>query len=134
MKATNGGKPVLRLRYIHRGDFRKSEWTLTQEALQVIKGLKLGPEDCIMLLSGTGKMIKFVFGLIQHDGVMDSGGHTRTAKMLPSRTYRMVEGGTFHPLMIANYADELGLTLEGLKKLDKYLEEERQDYASKPRS
>ncbi len=125
---TNGesnGLPEYNLRYIYRADFRKSEATLLEEAKLIVDNLRLQKGDCLMLLSGTEKVIKFVFGYLEDRAEMavDRVGKPlkNPPKILHSKTYRITGGGTFHPLMLANYAEEMGINLKGLKKLQTYL-------------
>lgn len=127
----NGHLPQrLRLKFIYRADFRKSEATLLEEAIKEIKHLELGPHDCILLLSGNGKIMKFVFGFLEHEAVSKAGiAMNKITKVLPSRTYRICDHGTWNPHMLANYAAEIGIELTHLKKLQAHLKAEEAEMA-----
>lgn len=118
------GQPM-RLRYITRADFRKSAETMINEALKEVKTLDLGPNDCILMISGTGRILRFVFGFLTHGQVSSAGKVLgRDVRVLPSRDYRICDGGTWNPHMLANYAQEIGLELAHLKKFEAHLRAE----------
>jgi hypothetical protein len=102
----------MRLRYIYRGDFRKSEHTLFNLVSAEVKDLKLNEGDCVLLLSHSGKLLKFVYGMKE----LQNG--EKTVKILPSQTYRITSGGTWNPLMLKNYASAVGIELQGLKRFE----------------
>jgi hypothetical protein len=125
----------MRLRYIYRGDFRKSEVTLYDEAMKEAKDLNLGSEDCILLLSGNGKQMKFVYGF---DDVSVIGGRTgaatgRQTKVYASEVVRIHGPGGWSPKMLVNYAEQAGLELSGLKRFETYYKHliEEEDKAKK---
>lgn len=123
---TNGEHGPMRLRRVFTADFRKTEATLLAEAQAEVENLRLGRDDCILFISHNGKIMRFVFGFLEHDMVNASGKVVagKQTKVLPSKTYRITEGGTFNPHMLANYAQELGLELAHLKKFDAHLKRE----------
>lgn len=131
--ATNGqGLLRVRLRYIMRGDFRKSEETLNNEAMKEIRDLKLGKNDAICMLSSSGKVMRFVFGFLEDD-MIDARGNIvqdKRTKILPSRQYRITQHGTFNPLMLANYAEAMGLELTEIKRFESYVKEEVRNAAN----
>lgn len=125
-KPDTTGLQEMRLRLVKTADFRKSEETLLEECKQEAEVMSLGARDVVLLVSGTGKMIKFVFGFLEHE-MINAGGREvsgRKTKVLPSRTYRITDGGTWNPYMIRNYAEELGLSLPQLKKFESHLRAE----------
>lgn len=125
MENTNGLLRV-RLRYIVRADFRKNEATLMEEVAKEIKQLRLTKHDAVCMISGGGKILRFVFGFLEHD-MVDARGNTVAGKLqriLPSRTYRITAHGTFNPLMLANYAEAMGIELADIKKFESYVKEE----------
>jgi hypothetical protein len=110
----------MRLRYIHHGDFRKNTVTLYNEVQKRAPGLKLGSEDCVLVVSGTGKILRFVYGF---DDLEVIGGRTKLAtgnmtRVLQSEEYRIDGAGTWNPLMLRNYAEALGIQLAGLKRFE----------------
>lgn len=119
----NGTLPTYRLRYIYRADFRKTEATLLEEAKLIVDNLKLREDECLLLISGTEKCIKFVFGYMDDIAGIDRTGKPLKAAMgiVSSKTLRITGGGTFHPLMLQNYAERLGISLKDIKKLQSYL-------------
>lgn len=118
------GQP-LRLKLIRRADFRKSANTMIEEALKEAENLKLGPSDCVLMISGTGKVLRFVFGFLQHEQVSRAGKALgRAVRVLPSRDYRICDGGTWNPYMLKDYAAEIGLDLQHLKKFEAHLRSE----------
>lgn len=125
----NGNLLRVRLRHIVRTDFRKSEETMLNEVIKEVKNLKLGQNDCVAMLSGNGKLLRFVFGFLEHE-MVDARGNTVAAKLqriLPSRTYRITQHGFFNPLMLANYAEALGIELADIKRFESYVKQEIRD-------
>ncbi len=119
----NGQAPKkLKLKYIGRADFRKTEATAMEEVIAEL-GQGLKAHECVILISNNGKIMRFVFGTVEHDQT-DARGKMlaeRITKILPSRTYRITQGGTFNPYMLQNYANDLGIELEHLKRLEAHL-------------
>lgn len=114
----------MRLRYVYRGDFRKSEVTLYNEAIKEA-GTDLAAGDCILLVSGNGKQLRFVHGFRDMDVV---GGRTkektgRMTKVMTSAVHRIDGPGAWNPLMLSNYASKAGIELEGLRKFESYYRE-----------
>jgi hypothetical protein len=110
----------MKLRLVYRGDFRKNEMTLFAEAMKANKELQLGPEDCVLLVSASEKMLKFVFRPHQI-GYVDRGGKNGTeTTILESETFRITGGGRWNPLMLGNYAAQLDIEIEGIKKFESY--------------
>lgn len=125
---TNGnGHQQVRLRFIYRCDFRKSEATHFEEVKRHAKELDLKKDDCILMLSSNGKVLRFVFAPDEMVRV-DSRGNTmdEQVRILPSRSYRILGGGTFSGYTLANYAEKVGLSLKGLKKLEEHISHERE--------
>jgi hypothetical protein len=127
-ETTNGvsssGPRKLRLKYVGTADFRKTEATLIDEVKKEIGG-ELGKNECIILVSGGKKILKFIFAILEHEMVNSAGtAVNRITKVLPSRTYRITDGGTFHPYMLQNYANDIGIELAHLKRLEAHLRSE----------
>lgn len=118
----NPGQPQpMRLRLVVEADFRKNEATLLDELLVKTKDLELRKHDCVLLLSISGKMMKFVFGFQEFDLVGANGvSRQRLTRVLRSMTYRICSGGTWNPYMLKNYAAELGIDLAHIKRFEQY--------------
>ena len=117
-----------RLKYIHHGDFRSSEVGLQEAAVAAGKkfGINLADRfsnECILAVSSNGKIIYFILGVVEHKTI-DFKGHTngRSSRVLVSLKYRILDHGTFNEYMIADYAEDLGIKLEGLQKLREHLQ------------
>lgn len=113
------GFRVMRLRLVVVADFRMSEWT-NYEAV-----VKERPEfatlrhgDVVLLRSGNGKQLVFVHGFTAA-GETPQGLKRRA---LYSERLRL-DNGHWSELMIADYAREVGIKLEGLKTLREHFAE-----------
>jgi hypothetical protein len=93
-------------------DFRKSEHT-NFLAVQKGRDINLGAGEAVLLVSRTGKQLVFVYSarILNRDGKV-------TTTILPSLRYRIVGPGTWNPLMLQNYAEEVGLHLKGVKRYE----------------
>ena len=100
----------LRLRVITSGNFRKNEATLYTEFEKEHGPLALKGDDCILFVSKTGKILRFVFAPVMG----------KKTSVLSSQTLRITVGGTWNPLMLKNYAAQLGIELAGLKCFEDY--------------
>jgi len=101
----------MRLRYIERADFRKSEQTNFVE-VQRRQKLELGAKDVVMLISTKGNQLVFVHGFDQYQN-----GVTR--QILRSERLRLTSG-TWNPLMLANYAESVGIKIDGIKRFEEH--------------
>lgn len=109
----------LKLKRVSLGDFRRSEATL-YEALPVAER-KLRGEEAILFVSGVGNQMAFVWAPVKAIG--QTGRETviiRSAKL-------RLTSGTWSPLMLENYANALGLELDGFKRLEKQFAHLRDD-------
>lgn len=126
MSGTNGnGKTVLRLKWVGTLDFRFSDSSQLDEVIKHV-GTKLGRNECAIIISKQGKVLRFIFGAIEHDMMTVSGRLVadRKTRVVASRTYRIVEGGVFNPYMLQNYANDLGFELAHLRRLEAHLKAE----------
>lgn len=122
---SNGnGHKQLRLKWVGYADFRHNDsWQLDETIKQL--GQALGKNECAILISKLGKILRFIFPAIEHDmitvgGRMVEGQKTR---VVASKTYRITSGGVFNPYMLQNYANDLGIELAHLKRLEAHLQE-----------
>ena len=98
----------MRLRFVKRCSFRKSELTNFQE-MAVTERSQLKTGDCVMLLSLSENQLVFVYGFT------DFGRGT----VLRSERLRL-SAGTWDPLMLAEYAAKAGIELDGLKRFEEH--------------
>ena len=117
----------VKLRLVYPGDFRQSEASLLQEALKEFPDLKLGPEDCVMLVATSGKLAVFASGFRDMDLVTAKAGHSR---VIFSSKVRICDGGRIDPRMIVNLAEQVGLEIVGLKRFESYYRELRAERQS----
>jgi len=101
---------AVRLKYIGRADFRKSE--LTNYVELNCRSLKADEVAC--LVSSTGQQIVFVYALESVSRVLKRGDEVESL-VLRSVRLRLTNGGRWDPMMLGNYAKEVGLHLEGIK-------------------
>jgi len=113
---------LMRLRAVLTADFRKNELTNYVEACERFPQLKeLGPHDVVALHSQSGGQVVFVYAPME---VEPANGRTR--KVLRSERVRLTEGhGQWSELMIADYAERVGIRLEGIKKFAEHMIELR---------
>lgn len=115
MKAS-GNYRLMRLRHVATVDFRKSEATHYEDICERYPQLrKLGGNDVVLLRSSGGAQAVFVHGF-------DAIGETREGVKrvcLHSERARIVQGigGGWSAKMIADYAEQLGIQLEGMQTL-----------------
>jgi len=107
----------MRLKLVYQGNFCKNERTLFEEALKQ-NDVQLGPDDCVLLVSKGGKLLKFVRRSREISYVNGSGKNGHSTTILASDTYRITGYGKWSPLMLSNYAAEVGVELEGIKKFE----------------
>src|ERR1700690_4091723 len=102
----------MRLRFVEEVSFGKSEQTnfLEFSAKNESLAKNLSSEDAILFVSKTGNQLVFIHGFT----VLDS-----KTKVLSSRRLRL-SGGKWNPLRLANYATEVGVTLDGIKRFEQY--------------
>jgi hypothetical protein len=107
------------LRHIATCDFRANEQTNYLLEVKKYPGLaKLGENDVVLLRSMKGDQLVFIFGFRMVND--ERGRHAR--RFLRSEKLRL-ERGRWNELMVANYAEQVGIKLDGLKKLEDHLEE-----------
>lgn len=109
----------MQIKRVFSGDFRKSPRTLFDEIRQDRKLWRgsLGADEAYLFVSQTGNQLFFVLG----DREIESQPGTRFAtkrRLLDYRGWR-IEGGSFNPHMIEDYANAVGLTL-GRKTFAQY--------------
>jgi hypothetical protein len=112
-KALAKAKPgAMRLRLVSTADFRKSEHT-NFTALAGKHAIKLGKHDVVAFWSQSKNQLVFVYAT---DEVEVRPGIKK--KVLRSERLRLENGQSWNPLMLANYASQVGIKLDGLKTFE----------------
>lgn len=122
MAATAATRPIvaqapLRLKFIAEADFRKSEATIWQEKAAAGELPPLRPGEVVCFISTNRRQIVFVQAPREW--------HTASSldcQVFASRRLRLTRGG-WNPLMLKNYAEEVGLVLDGLRRFEEHFRE-----------
>jgi len=115
---------MIRLRLkaiIPSADFRKSEATLHDAFLRSRSypgDLRKG--ECFLFLSKSGNQLLWFFTQVTRI----EGYKGAEIKVYDSRRWRLT-GGTWHPYMLANYAEKAGIDLVGIKRFEEIIDERR---------
>ena len=112
---------ILRLKHIVQDvDFRKNELT-TYEAWHVSKNFTDDPKlgEAIMFVSKSGNQLLWVLHYNPESLVLKT--NRRSIESLKFR----VSGGYWNPMLLANYAAEVGIELEGIKRFEESFNELR---------
>lgn len=99
----------IRLRAIRYGcDFRKSEVTLHREFLKDsrFRDVKLGHGEALLFVSACENQLLWFFG---RTDLKDK------RLVIDSRRMRLVGGGTWSPVMLGDYARQVGFELVGIR-------------------
>jgi hypothetical protein len=107
----------VKLRLVYQADFRKNEATNYTTACKEHQLQPTGT-DVVMLVSKSWNQIIFVWRPEEITGPI------RTCSVLSSRRLRL-RGGTWNPIMLADYASNVGLVLQGLKLFEQTYREGR---------
>src|SRR5574341_1444635 len=99
----------MRLRHIEQCASRKSERTNFDLIAKPMR-LRLKAGVAALLVSGRGDQLIFVYG---YGAVDDDHVALRSERL-------RLTSGSWNPLMLANYAAEVGLHLDGIKKFEDY--------------
>jgi hypothetical protein len=106
---------TLRLRYIDAVDFRASEMTNYMLALRKQPSLgRFKSNDAVLFLSKKRDQLIFVYGFFM------TNGEDGVRRFLRSERLRL-DGGTWDALMLQNYANDVGIRLEGIKTFEEHL-------------
>lgn len=99
----------MRLMLIASVNFQKSEYTNLLHALKRLKKVKLKDDDVVCFISQSAKQIVFVW---RPNSVMNG----KQREVIRSQRLRLPNGGTWTPTMLAEYAEQIGLKLNGIKR------------------
>lgn len=117
-------KPSLQrinLRAVSYADFRRSSLTLYLEWAQENPSVRMGPDDAVCFISGTGTQLLFVRRMVQIRNVSANRGKDHYT-IVPSIRLRL--DTHWHPWMLAHYAESCGFDV-GLKRFKQYFDEAR---------
>lgn len=120
------GMRLMKLKYIAQVDFRKSEATNFLEHHVVKRGkkiekraaLKSGEVAC--LIASSGNQVVFVYN---PERVRDDVADVDERPVLHSERLRLTSGGRWNPLMLGNYASQVGIQLEGIRLFEQHFDE-----------
>jgi hypothetical protein len=108
---------ALRLKYVGEADFRMNEESQARVYSKILADLNAN--EVICLFSKTGKMMRFIWKPQSFNGLNEVGIRRKGIYgVIQSMMHRITDGGTWNPLMIRNYANEIGLDLTGLKRME----------------
>lgn len=113
---------AMRLRYVQmESDFRQSEQThlleLRKRERRLVDGLKA--KDVVAFVSRKQNQILFV----QATRTVRDTARGTDVKVIASVRWRLPDGGTWHPLMLGNYARAVGIHLEGVRLFEEHYRE-----------
>lgn len=100
----------MKLVAIQRVHFGRSEHTNFITVRRALK-LSLKKNEVVCLVSKSGNQLCFVYGIEQSVGM---------PPVLRSVRLRLTTGARWNPMMLANYARNVGLTLDGVKFFEEY--------------
>ena len=120
---------LMRLKYIAQADFRKSEQTnflehhVQKRGRKLEKRQALKPGEVACLVATSGKQVVFVYN---PDHVVGDDGQDERS-VLHSERLRLTGGGRWDPLMLGNYARQVGIQLEGIRLFEQHFEEMKRE-------
>lgn len=112
----------MRLRFVYTCHFGKSELTNFLAVLakhpefgNAESKLRLKPDDVVLLVAMAGNQLVFLHGFdaFEHEAV--------SQKVLRSTRFRLPSSKRWNPLMLANYAKSVGITLTGLTEYEEHV-------------
>jgi len=108
----------MRLRYVLTCHFGKSELTNFMAVLQkhpefgkADSKYSLKATDVVLLIAMSGNQLVFLHGFDEFED----------KKVLRSTRFRISGGARWNPLMLANYAKSVGITLTGLAEYEEHV-------------
>ena len=107
---------IMRLRHIETTSFSYSEETMyAMVSKEYVHLASLGKNDVVLFRSSTGNQLMFVFGFSELT-------KRRVERYLRSERLRLPKHREWDPMMLANYARDCGIELEGIKTFEQHLE------------
>lgn len=113
----------LRLRLIAHVSFRKSPETNWTELKKAKKIPSLRKGEGILLISKGGNLMQFVTPVVEFD-TLNTADREVHVEIQASERFK-IRGGTWSPLMLANYAEMVGYRIQGIKRFEWYFKEYR---------
>ena len=116
---------LMRLKYIAQADFRKSENTnflehhVVKRGKKIEKRIALKPGEVACLIASSGNQIVFIYN---PDRVTDDDSEDERP-VLHSERLRLTGGGRWNPMMLGNYAAQVGIQLEGIRLFQQHFDE-----------
>lgn len=112
----------MRLRYVQRVNFGKSEATNFAEFTKKYR-VQLKPGEVICFVSLTGTQIVFVFAPLEIRYYDKAKSTTYvTPNVISSERVRCTNSHKWNPLMLADYAKQKGVEIDGLKLFEQHLD------------
>jgi len=112
-------KTQLRLKGVIQCSFQRSEATnlaMFRQEGHYPGNLKKG--EAFLFIAKTGNQVLFVF----RDPTIEFDGEKTARRVIDSRRLRL-DGGTWSPYMLQNYAESVGLHLVGIKRFEQVHDE-----------
>lgn len=115
----------VRCQYVHPVSFRKTEATNYEELPDDVKALLKTPHDVVCFVSMSRDQVVFVSKPGELKTTSEWRKRSKARKnikgltVIYSRRLRLPRGA-WNPLMLANYAQQLGLKLIGIKKFEEH--------------
>lgn len=106
----------MRLKLIVTVNFQRTEAENFHAAMKRNPGLELGPQDVVCMVSLSRQQIVFMYRKETID-VSGYGLRKGTADVFHSERLRLSRS-TFEPKMIQNYANQIGIVLDGFRRFE----------------
>jgi len=110
------------LKYIQwPADFRRNSETLYNEVPKSVRD-RLKRDEAICFVSGTGNQVMFIYKAATVGMTQGNSLHKPRKRTLVTSVRMRLNVGSFNPEMLANYADEVGIELVGLRRFEERYE------------
>lgn len=114
----NVGLKSIKLKQIETVDFRKNERTCWLDFISKNKKFTLTSNEALLFISKSMNQLCFVYGV---DNLTNADG-TNGLEVIASLKFR-ISRGTWSPLRLGEYANQVGLELQGIKSFVEHYEE-----------
>lgn len=102
----------MKLKHVEKMAFSQGEHTMYKKLCDTYPHLSvLSKNDVILVISLTGNQLVFIHGFTSVDGL----------NALHSERLRLPNHRPWNPTMLVNYAEQVGITLEGLRRFEDIL-------------
>lgn len=106
----------MRLKLIKTVNFQRTEAENLNAILKMHPDITLGHDDVVVMVSLSKTQLVFAYRTKEID-VSQYGARRGAAKVYHTERLRL-DRSTFNPQMIQNYANEVGIMLEGFRRLE----------------